>query len=591
MNFIDIAIAKGYTEESLMGAGALKGDKGETGDSAYIIAVNNGFEGTEEEWLESLKVDESTVKSIVDKVVEDSVNEISENISQLSSEIVGLDKRTKVTVGEFQNVSSEFEQTKGYIDSNGVYHSYDASWCTDFLNLNDIDGARISTFPPRYNNPSAVLYDVDKKFVAVLSNETLSNYEIDAVSIKSNYINARFVRFISFIVSSENDKTKIFRKNTINSQDIYDELTEQLNKKATFESDEKMIIDHTKEIIDSLYISANDGKTHTYTGSYAKTSNFIEIDSVDVFYYSGNATESGVALWAVYDELKTFVASIGGSSEYANVSKLPINVEEIKATYPHAKYIRFTSIYSQTLSVISYTDFDLSNMIAQLVKQNVLFGKKYVACGDSFTAGDFGSAYKDDYYDNVQNVWKTYAWHIADRNNMKFTNMAKSGADFTNISGASIPFSVDTYKKVPADADYITLMFGLNEYAIGDDVSLIGTKDDTTNNTLWGAYNVVFEYLLTNMPYAKIGVIIADAWMNKNYADAVKEICAYWGVPYLDLKDADIPLLIGGKNYIISSKALDLRNKAFKMSDTDAHPNPKAHEYRSTIIEAWLRTL
>lgn len=32
-----------------------KGDKGDSGDSAYQIAVENGFVGTEEEWLESLK--------------------------------------------------------------------------------------------------------------------------------------------------------------------------------------------------------------------------------------------------------------------------------------------------------------------------------------------------------------------------------------------------------------------------------------------------------------------------------------------------------------------------------------------------------
>ena len=33
----------------------LKGDKGEQGDSAYTVALNNGFTGTETEWLESLK--------------------------------------------------------------------------------------------------------------------------------------------------------------------------------------------------------------------------------------------------------------------------------------------------------------------------------------------------------------------------------------------------------------------------------------------------------------------------------------------------------------------------------------------------------
>lgn len=34
-----------------------KGDKGKDGLSAYEVAVNEGFEGTEAEWLESLKGD------------------------------------------------------------------------------------------------------------------------------------------------------------------------------------------------------------------------------------------------------------------------------------------------------------------------------------------------------------------------------------------------------------------------------------------------------------------------------------------------------------------------------------------------------
>lgn len=58
MNFIDIAIAKGYTEESLLGAGALKGQDGKDGadgKGAYELAVEKGFEGTDDEWLESLK--------------------------------------------------------------------------------------------------------------------------------------------------------------------------------------------------------------------------------------------------------------------------------------------------------------------------------------------------------------------------------------------------------------------------------------------------------------------------------------------------------------------------------------------------------
>lgn len=33
----------------------LKGDKGDPGESAYQIAVDHGFIGTEQEWLDSLK--------------------------------------------------------------------------------------------------------------------------------------------------------------------------------------------------------------------------------------------------------------------------------------------------------------------------------------------------------------------------------------------------------------------------------------------------------------------------------------------------------------------------------------------------------
>ena len=43
------ALSRKYTEESLKGAGALKGK------SPYEIAVDNGYTGTEQEWLESLK--------------------------------------------------------------------------------------------------------------------------------------------------------------------------------------------------------------------------------------------------------------------------------------------------------------------------------------------------------------------------------------------------------------------------------------------------------------------------------------------------------------------------------------------------------
>lgn len=52
MDIITLALAKKYVQASLAGAGALKGQDGK---SAYQIAKDNGFSGTEAEWLGSLK--------------------------------------------------------------------------------------------------------------------------------------------------------------------------------------------------------------------------------------------------------------------------------------------------------------------------------------------------------------------------------------------------------------------------------------------------------------------------------------------------------------------------------------------------------
>ena len=76
IDVVTLALAKKYMKESLEGAGALKGEKGDPftyndftpeqllalkgengidAKSAYQLAVNNGFVGTEAEWITSLK--------------------------------------------------------------------------------------------------------------------------------------------------------------------------------------------------------------------------------------------------------------------------------------------------------------------------------------------------------------------------------------------------------------------------------------------------------------------------------------------------------------------------------------------------------
>lgn len=225
--------------------------------------------------------------------------------------------------------------------------------------------------------------------------------------------------------------------------------------------------------------------------------------------------------------------------------------------------------------------------LKQLQQMNCLYGKKYVACGDSFTAGPFPEKTEES-WDEASQSYKTYCWHIASRNGMKLVNEAQSGSTMHN-NGQDNAFCLSRCQALPADADYITLCFGLNETE-----AAIGTLADTGNDTVMGAWNLVLEYLIAKLPYAKIGIIIPDAWCSAAMREALIAVAEYWGIPYLDLSgDGAVPLLIGGRRGgpELSPRAIELRNEAFQISPEDSHPNPRAHAYRSTIIENFMRSL
>ena len=139
------------------------------------------------------------------------------------------------------------------------------------------------------------------------------------------------------------------------------------------------------------------------------------------------------------------------------------------------------------------------------------------------------------------------------------------------------------------DADYITLYFGINDE---HQDAPIGTIDDNTNETFYGAWNVVMEYLITNHPFAKIGIIITNG-ANNDYANAEIAIAKKWGVPYLDINGGyQVPLMLRthGKSEVCQT-AKDLRLSQQRAAVDDEHPNAQAHEYASTFIENFLRTL
>lgn len=69
----------------------IKGERGDTGASAYQIAVNEGFVGTEEEWLESLAVDPADIEAAVDTAID-----AEPRIAQLVTDVSAVTTTTDV---------------------------------------------------------------------------------------------------------------------------------------------------------------------------------------------------------------------------------------------------------------------------------------------------------------------------------------------------------------------------------------------------------------------------------------------------------------------------------------------------------------
>ena len=235
----------------------------------------------------------------------------------------------------------------------------------------------------------------------------------------------------------------------------------------------------------------------------------------------------------------------------------------------------------------------MQELIEALLRSNVLWEKKWVSCGDSFTAGDFNDSreefrFTDGLYAGEKMV---YPFFIGRRNRMTVVNEAKCGNTITNLPNRPNAFSIARHQGLPADADYITLHFGIND----DDAhqkSPIGEITDTENTTFYGAWNVTLRYLITHHPYAKIGIIVPNG-CTRPYTDAIRAVARRWGIPYLDLPcDYAVPLLnrVADKDEICA-EARSIRNEQFSVSEKNRHPNVRAHEFESTVIEHWLRSL
>ena len=223
---------------------------------------------------------------------------------------------------------------------------------------------------------------------------------------------------------------------------------------------------------------------------------------------------------------------------------------------------------------------------------NILRGKKWCACGDSFTHGDFTGLPEEEKYiteGRYQGQYLVYPYIIGSRNDMEIVMNAYNGASLADCGRTyDQTFIRGHYKDIPLDSDYITLCFGINDWHQNVPLGTMDSKDPTT---FAGAWNLLLEYLVTNAPYAHIGIFVTNG-TDHAYTDVIRAMAVRWGIPSLDMEEGtNVPLMHRADRTGVCQTAKDLRMKNFIVGGDNKHPSPKAHVYESTFIENFLRTL
>lgn len=287
-------------------------------------------------------------------------------------------------------------------------------------------------------------------------------------------------------------------------------------------------------------INSNYGMPDKLTGIERTTTDFMELrDDCKSTYCNIN----GYIYY--YDANKKYLQSISPQN-----LETPAGIVALPQSDTKIKYIRYTFVTEDDAALSSYWITDqgkpyendkmyLPNSIIEGIDKTESWykGKKICAYGDSIVE---------------QNKWQAY---VASYFGCSFYNRGVGGTTVTQVNSSTNHMSADSrIETIPTDSDVILVLGGHNDWSsasinIGD----IKTDELSESASFKAAFALMLKKIQTRCPNAKIitmtpvGGRTEEASVNQDkqfyirdlcmtdFANAVKEISAYYGIPCIDI--------------------------------------------------------
>jgi len=142
-----------------------------------------------------------------------------------------------------------------------------------------------------------------------------------------------------------------------------------------------------------------------------------------------------------------------------------------------------------------------------------------------------------------------------------------------------------------ADADVVVVFGGVNDFGHGD--APLGTMDDRTEDTFYGALHVLYTKLIERYPQGRVVVMTPMHFVEENslsrfdgerrvallidYVRIIRQVAEYYAIPVLDLY----------ANSGIQPNVPALRER---FTIDGLHPNEAGHSRIADCLENFLRT-
>lgn len=545
-------------------------------------------------------------------------------------------------------VTHGFLQDHDNIATNGAYGNYDTS---DYIEVYPDTDYTISYVNPDgtafgYSRIVCMQYDKYKKYI---SGSYQNVTDINHLTIHTG-INASYIRVSFQIADNYGEHIQIEKGSSPTSLDAYTQtylLNDDVKTGRETEIDDlsfnqSIILKDVIDIVRSPQLFDRTKLQSGYmnnSGSVGISDNYVHSENIDVSDHEGDtiyfSIDGKTALRRSFRFITAFSGKNVNSAKGVNSGEcdiytytIPSGVDSIVITYYSevgggSEMKRFQAEFD---GITPYSEYGYAARLkdsefekiakGEALKHDILNGKKWAVCGDSFTAAGYSpmrtldeGKYKGKNY--------TYPWLIGNRTEIDIYDFSQGGRTlaYPEVSGGfnnslTCPTAQCFYQNIPEDTDYITIYLGINDGhhrssssgGDGEDntgVIPLGTINDSTVHTYYGAWNVVIPWLMEHRPFAHIGIIVSNGCDSPEYRTAQLEIAKKYGIPYIDLNgDERTPMMIRSQNEEISQAARTIVTKkqavdydGSRTGSVNTHPNDEAHEYESWFIENFLRSL